>query len=67
MDMLCGYLRVKMNFKKKKTCDNRWEQIIPILSCCKKLVLPDSDIAEAMALKLGLEFARDMLFLKHNS
>lgn len=27
------------------------------------MVLPDSDIAETMTLKLGLKFARDMLFL----
>lgn len=37
--------------------------LVAAATCCKKLVLPDSDIAEAITLKLGLEFARDMLFL----
>jgi len=37
--------------------------LVAAATCCKRLVLLDSDITEAMALKLGLEFARDMFFL----
>ena len=41
------------------------EQVI-VNGSRKSLILPDSDIAGAMALKHGLKFARDMLFFKSN-
>ena len=33
------------------------------VTCWKTLTLPNSDIAEAMTMKKGVEFAKDMLFL----
>jgi len=32
-------------------------------SCCRKLVQSDSDQADTLALKEGLQFAKDMIFL----
>jgi len=37
--------------------------VIAAASCCQKQLFPNSDIAELMALKHGLKFARDMIFL----
>jgi len=39
-----------------------YEGIVVAASCCKVFSLPDSEVAEALTMRKGLEFAKDMFF-----
>jgi len=40
-----------------------YEGIVIATSCCQVFSLPDSEVAEALVIRKGLEFAKDMFFL----